>query len=511
MRDVSCQTDGESQVPEHLEPAQEGVPSRQVFSSIVTVALVLSAMTFFVVNAFEIPIPFLDRAGAQSVLPNESLTHGVELVKDVPNTLRVPSEVRISLGIRDQDGKDRIAEAKLPTHGRKLTMSGSTALDPTRIARIRPRFPAEVVAITKVVDHTLPTSYGQSNRRELRAGDHVNKGDVLAVYYSADVGNKKNDLIDALVQVKLDKEILERTEKAGGSVPDIFRLNARRNVEADQNAIARAYHTLKTWNIPDDDVKKVEAEAAEIIKREGVRDPKKTDSWARVELRAPEDGIIVERNVGVGDMVTDNTVALFQIAKVDRLLVTANASEEDLPSLLDYLNPNKKRDGNKLCTWRIRCSGTGDAGVEAPVGDISYIIDPSQHSAVVKGYIDNPDARLRGGQYITAEVELPPPDDVVEIPSSAIVDDGRQSIVFVQLPTNGSETLCSLRRVEVIYRLKNTTFVRSKPFAAGENLTAEEKETGLFPRQELRVGDRVLLTGALELKKALEDLSDTAK
>ena len=55
--------------------------------------------------------------------------------------------------------------------------------------------------------------------------------------------------------------------------------------------------------------------------------------WGRVTLRAPFDGIIVERNVHMDEMVVDNTVNLFQIADVSRLLVIASCPEEALPIL----------------------------------------------------------------------------------------------------------------------------------------------------------------------------------
>ena len=50
-------------------------------------------------------------------------------------------------------------------------------------------------------------------------------------------------------------------------------------------------------------------------------------------LRAPFDGVVVERNVHVDEMVVDNTVNLFQIADVSRLLVIANCPEDALPTL----------------------------------------------------------------------------------------------------------------------------------------------------------------------------------
>jgi membrane fusion protein, heavy metal efflux system len=84
-----------------------------------------------------------------------------------------------------------------------LVLPGSTALDPTRLARIRARFaPARVLEVARVWD--FPQKSGRPEHRELRPGDSDKKGDLLGVFYSADVGSKKKDLLDALVQLELD-------------------------------------------------------------------------------------------------------------------------------------------------------------------------------------------------------------------------------------------------------------------------------------------------------------------
>src|SRR5262249_16376666 len=217
---------------------------------------------------------------------------------------------------------------------------------------------------------------GRSAFRELRSGDHVRKGQVLGVFYSVDVGSKKNDLIDALVQEKLDEEILERAEMAGraGAVPEGVLLNARRNLEADRNAISRALNMLRVWNIPEEDIEAVYKEAREVLKNKAQRKLSKQERldrvnrWARVELKAPDDGVIVERNVARHEMVVDNTVNLFQIAKVDRVLVVANAPEDDLPTLL------KLRDDQRFWTVRTVNSPPG-TGTRGPIDDIGYLID----------------------------------------------------------------------------------------------------------------------------------------
>ena len=110
-------------------------------------------------------------------------------------------------------------------------------------------------------------------------------------------------------------------------------------------------------------------------------------------------------------------------------------------------------------------------GLPGTIDEIGYLIDPNQHTAVIKGYVDNPGQRIRAGQYVTATVKIPPPDDVVEIPVDALVDDGRQSLVFVQ--PDAAKHQFTMRRVQVTHRFEHTVFVRSTPIPKEEQLTAD--------------------------------------
>jgi cobalt-zinc-cadmium efflux system membrane fusion protein len=488
----------ECQAPAPAPTAEEGKKPRWFFKALksaVAVLVLVCVLGLFAAFVLGLPVPGLAATHKEQTVRQDPPL-GVHLVKGKPNTLRVPADVRRTLGIRK--GKtDRFALARVPTEGRPLELPGSTALDPTRLVRVRIRFaPAEVVQIGQMADSVLSARAGKTVFRELRSGDLVRKGDLLATVYSVDVGSKKNDLIDALVQLKLDQQILDRAEKSAHAVPEVFLLNARRNVEADRNAMARALNTLKTWRIPEEDIQAVYDEAEKISKRRGKRDTSKTEQWARVELRAQESGTIVERNVALHEVVVDNTVNLFQIARVDRLTVVANAPEDDLPTLLNLQTDER--------VWNVRTVNTpAGGGIKGTIDEISYLIDVNQHNAVVKGHIDNPGGKLRAGQFITATINLPPPEGVVAVPVSAVVDDGRQCVVFVQPDPKKQEY--TLRRVEVKHRFEKVLYVRSLPFARGEDITEEEKEQGLLPRRPLLPGERVLTTGVLELKKELED------
>ncbi|MDB5307971.1 MAG: hypothetical protein JWO38_2173 [Gemmataceae bacterium] len=496
---------GPANAPAAPQPAR---PTRAETIKTLVILLIATAVlsiVFAMSLGWEIPGITTTRANPTAHRP-EPLK--VELVKnpDDPktptHTLSVPEEVRTSLGIR-KDGKDVVATATLPATNQTLSLPGSTALNPAGISRIRARFATngtEVVSIGQTVETFAPTQ-----DRELRPGDTVRAGDVLAVFYSVDVGSKKNDLIDAVVQLKLDQRVLDNMVKdplALAAVPKVQVLTAEAAVARDHNAINRAVKNLETWTIPPEDIEAVRKEAEEISKNNGKRDPEKEKLWGQVVLKSPINGVIIERNITKKEIVVDNTINLFQIADVDRLLVLANAPEDELPRLRDL-----HRRG--LLKWSVRTAGAPAAtGLLGPVDEIGYLIDPNTHTAVLKGIIRNDGGALRAGQYVTAAVELPREEKVVEVPMAAVADDGRQCAVFVQ--PDPAKPEYTLRRVKVTHRFDKTAYVSSELTDEDVALGIKQhQESGLLPFSPLKEGDRVLTSGILELKKELEDREST--
>ena len=501
-------------------PRRMGIGQKAVVVLLLTVVLVPPLGGFY--SYFSgIPLHLLASTKEVEKAQDASALPSVSLVSGQAHTLQVPEEVCAALGIR-KGVHDAVAAAWLPKTMRPLVLPGSTAFDPTRLARIRARFaPARVVQLAQVWDYARKT--GQTEYRELRPGDSVSKGDLLGVFYSVDVGSKKNDLLQALVQLELDQAILDRVEQNRVAIPEVMYLTYVRSVQGDRTEINRALNNLKLWDIPQDELDALQAEAKKMsadkdawsktpegrwvnhvkqgtdAKDNAAREKEKEteNPWGKVTLRAPLDGIIVERNVHKDEMVVDNTVNLFQIADVSRLLVIASCPEDSLPAL-ESLGSHEKR-------WSVRTVGTASAtGLAGTIDEIGYMIDPNQHTAVIKGYVENPGKRIRAGQYVSATVNLPPPDDVVEVPTDALIDDGMQSLVFVQ--PDPAVHQFTMRRVHVTHRFDRSVFVRDTPIAKEEQLTAKEAEEGLLPKEPLRPGERVLLAGAVELKAVLQDL-----
>jgi membrane fusion protein, heavy metal efflux system len=511
----------------HVTVVREAPPTSRTRSSLRKWAVYGGIVAAVLLVLFFVP-PFFGLPGVQALWtapPERTVVEKktdlpVELVKGSPHTLAVPEDVLKSLGIR-QGKIERIAPAKTVTEGRLLTMPGSTAQDDTRLSRVRVRFNAQVVDIRKIVPHPDQPESSENREREILTGDPIKEGDTLAVLQSVEVANMKSTLVNAWVQLYFDQELLDRYEANPQAVPEINRLTAERNVRQDQTTIASSNLTLRIWGFSDEDLQDLRKEADELIqlrlkgkkekeakKEEDAAWAVKKDAWMRVEVKAPRSGILVERNISRGEFVADNTLPLFQIANVNRIVILANPPEDDLPSLL------REKKEKKQLLWTVHTVGLPPEGVTAPVSEISNFIDQNQHTAVIKGYIDNPDDRVRAGQFASATIELSPPEHAVEIPINALVEDGKQSIVFVVTKGEKDRLVVTMRRVIVTGRFDKVAWVLSdfKDLApAKQRRTNEEGEEGLLEPQSLEKGARVLTSGALELKAALKDLEETGE
>ena len=290
----------------------------------------------------------------------------VQLVPGKAHTLHVPEEVRVKLGIR-RDNVDQLAIAKRVVRIPPLVLEGTTALDPNAAFRLRP-FPASasgttVVEIGKVATQLRTGEKGPAER-EIRSGDRVHKGELLVALYSGEVANTENDLINALSQLKIDKEILKRQQAEAKDMvgTTVLLLTARRNVQADQNAANRAMRTLRGWGISGKEIQAVLAQAEK---------PKTSDEqslgtpgleWGRIELRSPFDGVVLERNVALHEVIVDRDATLFRVASLDRLLVHAELPEYNLAAL-QAVGPHPawtiEFDGGKTASGFIDEIGTG--------------------------------------------------------------------------------------------------------------------------------------------------------
>lgn len=392
------------------------------------------------------------------------------------DTVLLPADV-----VRDLRVKSKAVGPALPAGPLRLT--GSLMLDPSHLARVRARFDGQVVKLGPV-DPNDPES------RPLQFGDSVHKGQLLAVIWSKEIGQKKSDLLDALSRLKLAKITLTRLKSLRtGDVAERVVREAEREYEGNLIAVQTAERTLRSWRLTDEEVDGIRQEAERIHEGQTERDRKLDTRWAELDVLSPIDGVVLEKNITVGEIV-DSSLDLFKVGDVRKLLVVAHVYEEDLP-LLEQLPAAQRR-------WKLKLLAQPDSpSIERPFELTGRIIDPAQHTAQAMGRLDNPDGKLLVGQFITASVELPARVDEVSVPASALVEDGETSVVFVVGGAGGNEF--TRTPVAVSRRGRDVVHLRT-------HLTKQEQDQGL---RSLTPGEQVVTSGAVVLASTWQGLQRT--
>jgi len=108
------------------------------------------------------------------------------------------------------------------------------------------------------------------------------------------------------------------------------------------------------------------------------------------------------------------------------------------------------------------------------------------------------------GQFVTATIDMPPEENTLEIPTTAINEYNGQSFVFVKDKNKPGE-YC-IRRVAVVGRYADYTVIRSKLRDQDKKFSADEVKQGRYPLRTLERGDQVVTRGVVELTTALENL-----
>ncbi len=423
-------------------------------SLVVLLVLVAAALAFWGLPQAGIPpIAELLKHKAepeQQTTPTETLAR---LDPNDPTTLIVPPDVARQLGIRTV----RVVRS---TATRPLELSGYLGNDINRTVTVNTLFTGRVESIGMTIDPYARDEQGNTaGPRELTFKDHVKEGQLLAVIYSKDLGEKKSELVDYWSAYRLDEQNLKTYEElySKSLTAEANVRIARRAVETDLNNVGRVEHTLAIWQVSRKDIEALKSEAEHLLdlRRTGNMDAererteKQAQLWARVELKAPFDGVIVERNISKGAIV-DPSKDLFKITAENRLTVYAHAYEESLSSLL-ALPPEKR-------LWTVRLKA--DPNFVLPGGRIEQIgsVDANQHTVPLMGSAKNPGGRLIAGQFITATIQLPPEPNELAIPTSALIDTGRDSYVLVQ--PHGEEDRYQVMRVTVVRRSHEHVYIR---------------------------------------------------
>jgi cobalt-zinc-cadmium efflux system membrane fusion protein len=425
-----------------------------------------------------------------------------------------------ALMVRAQPARRVSAQKPLPSQ------LGQVAYDIDRLYPVRSIANGKVIEIEERFDPSLP---GPHKYRPYGFGDHVEKGTLLAVVRSPDLAEKKGAYVDALLDLRVDQEKLQALEGPyqRGAIPEGTYRDALAKVQKDELTVGRTKRILELVPLPRSVIEDLEHEAESIRKlvnrlavRETPATQKSEDSkeyrarverWARVEVKADADGMIIEKNTNLGDIADPGKdPPLFRIADLRTLSVWIHPPEEYLPVLQKLLQ--ERPTGEVTMEMRVQSDPQAPT-LKGKLLRFGPSIDPFMRTPLLLGRVENPDRRLLIGQLLQVTIYVPQEAGLVEIPMKAVNEVGGESLVFVQAREffHGMPRY-TLRRVSVVHRFQNTAQVRSRLTAGDLDQIRKEKKAGksLRPVEPLRAGEWVATGGVVEMTEALEGLQAEA-
>jgi cobalt-zinc-cadmium efflux system membrane fusion protein len=273
----------------------------------------------------------------------------------------------------------QLAEAKPQNISLGLPFPGEVRFDEDRTAHVVPRVPGVVEAVS------------------VNLGQTVKKGQLLAVIASQQISDQRSEQAAAQRRLALARTTYEREKKLWQdkiSAEQDF-LQARQALQEAEIAVSNARQ-------------KISVLSGSVVATGG----------NRYELRAPFDGVVVEKHLTPGEVV-DETTAAFTLSDLSRVWVTFGVSPKDL---------------NMVQVGKAVTVSAPELNAEV-VGSVAYVgslLGEQTRTATVRVTLENPQGSWRPGLFVTALVATESREAKVAVPETAIQTVEDKPTVFVR-------------------------------------------------------------------------------
>ncbi|HWF61395.1 MAG TPA: efflux RND transporter periplasmic adaptor subunit [Nitrospira sp.] len=276
-----------------------------------------------------------------------------------------------------------------PIRATLKAQAGKILTNENRLAHLSARVPGRIVAVYA------------------NLGDQVKEDGPLVLLDSPAVGEAQLVYRKAKIIVRLTKKALARAK----ALVDRGAIGAgeQQRREADyENARAELYESeekLHLLGMTEPEIQRIETQALHQVE------------IAKILLRAPLNGEVIERNATIGEVVDPNTI-LFTMADLSTVWVRADFPEQLAGRLKTGL------------TIEVRVSAYPNTTFRGVITYVGAVIDPATRTIMARAEVSNLDGRLRPEMF--AEVLLVTDEQsVLSVPRVAVQQMGNRQVVFV--------------------------------------------------------------------------------
>lgn len=246
--------------------------------------------------------------------------------------------------------------------------------------------------------HVVPRASGVVESVQVNLGERVKKGQVLAVIASQQISDLRSELAGAQRRAELAKTTFERERQLWSD-----------KISAEQDYLA-ARQARQEADIALENARQ---------KMQALSGGSATAGGNRYELIAPFDGVVVEKHLVRGEVVSESSSA-FTLSNLDQVWATFNVAPKDLA---------KVQVGKA-----VKVAAT-ELGAEV-VGQVSYVgnlLGEQTRTAVARAIIDNPDGSWRPGLFVSVVFAAETRTARITVPTAAIQTVEQTPTVFVRV------------------------------------------------------------------------------
>lgn len=273
----------------------------------------------------------------------------------------------------------QLIEAKEQSISLSLPFPGEVRFDEDRTAHVVPRVPGVVESV------------------HVNLGQTVKKGQLLAVIASQQISDQRSEQAAAQRRLELARTTYERERQLWQdkiSAEQDF-LQARQALQEAEIAVSNARQKISVLS------------GSSVI-----------SGGNRYELRAPFDGVVVEKHLGLGEVVSETSNA-FTLSDLSHVWVTFGVSPKDLSKVLV---------GKSVTVSAAELN----AEVTGAVAYVGSLLGEQTRTATVRVSIANPQGALRPGLFVTVLVDTDTRLAKVAVPEAAIQTVEDRPTVFVR-------------------------------------------------------------------------------
>jgi membrane fusion protein, heavy metal efflux system len=246
--------------------------------------------------------------------------------------------------------------------------------------------------------HVVPRLAGVVESVSANLGQQVKKGQVLAVISSVVLSDLRSELQSAQKRLVLAKTTYEREKKLFEDKisPQMDYLQAQQAWREAEIAVANASQKLKALG--------ASPVAGELN---------------RYELRAPFDGMVVEKHLALGEAVKEDA-HVFTLSDLSTVWAEVSVAAKDLALI---------RVGEKVVVRSSAFEGVATG----TVAYVSALLGEQTRAATARVVLSNPKLAWRPGLFVNVEVVAGEVDAPVTVASSAVQSLEGRDVVFVEV------------------------------------------------------------------------------